>query len=187
MNKNKITLLDLGGVVFQSSGISNEKVNWEIISNLNEKYAYRLNIGEDLFSAFLKEYNLLSKQMLIGSEFLKEVFNTLDINKELIIKLREINDIIIVSDNYRENIAYISKRYHFEAWSIKQIYSFEYKMEKSNPRFFQKLLLELKDYKSNQMIFIDDSIEKINSAEKSGIKGILYQNNNQVLKDLKEI
>ncbi len=30
MKQQKITLLDLGGVVFQSSGISNTKRNWEL-------------------------------------------------------------------------------------------------------------------------------------------------------------
>lgn len=92
---------------------------------------------------------------------------------------------MIVSDNYIENIEYISKRYNFESGSIKQIYSFDYSMVKSNPEFFSKLTEELNEYKTNDMIFIDDSIGKLESARKSGIKGILYGNNSQVKNELR--
>jgi len=186
MNRHKITLLDLGGVVFQSTGVSNDKINWEIISRLNNKYGHELNIGEDRFPDFLTEYNKLSKQFLTGKKFLKEVFDTLTMNRELVEMISAESDIVIVSDNYRENIAYISKRYDFEKWSIKQIYSFDYKMVKSNPNFFKKLLEELEGYTIEDMVFIDDSIKKIESAERHGIKGILYQDNEQIRKEWKE-
>jgi FMN phosphatase YigB (HAD superfamily) len=93
---------------------------------------------------------------------------------------------VIVSDNYRENIEYISNKYHFETWSIKQVYPFDYKMVKTNPDFFKILLEQIKGYSTKDMLFIDDRIEKLESAEKWGIKGILYRNNNQINKELRE-
>ena len=185
MKLYKIILLDLGGVVFQSTGVSNSKIDWAIISALNNKYGYDLNVGKNKFPDFLKEYNELTKQHLTGKEFLKEVFDTLEINLELIKMLKEQSEIIIVSDNYRENIEYISNRYDFKSWAKKQIYSFDYKMEKSNPEFFKTLVVELSDYKAEEMLFIDDSIRKIESAAKNGINGILYKNNEQIKKELK--
>ena len=113
MQQHKITLLDLGGVVFQSTGTSNQKIDWKVISTLNYKYGHDLNVGRDRFADFLEEYNALTKQDLAGQEFLKEVFDTLEINQELIDFLRQQSEIIIVSDNYRENIEYISQRYDF--------------------------------------------------------------------------
>ena len=186
MNSQKITLLDLGGVVFQSSGISNEIINWKTILQLNHKYGHELNIGEDRFPDFMKEYNQLTHQGLTGQEFLKGVFDTLEINTELIEMVRRDSDIIIVSDNYRENMEYVSKRYDFESWSIGQIYSFDYQMEKANPDFFKRLLEELKDFDKAQMLFIDDSPHKIKSAEGNGIQGILFENNEQVKKDIEK-
>ena len=184
MKKHKITLLDLGGVVFQSSGISNKKIDWKIINSLNYKYGHELNIGENKFPMFLAEYNQRTKQRLSKIEFLKEVFDTLKINAELIEIIKAKTDIIIVSDNYRENINYISKRYEFEKWSTGQIYSYDYKMVKSNPDFFKKLLSEWPNYHPEEMLFIDDSREKIESAEESGIRGILYQSNEQIKNEL---
>jgi len=157
----KIVLLDLGGVVFQSTGNSNKIINWKEISKLNNKYGYDLNIGEDKFPNFLNDYNHITNQQLSREQFLQAVFNTLRINNELIDFLRKERDIIIVSDNYRENINYISKRYNFEKWAIKEIYSFDYKMVKSNPDFFERLIQELTEFEQNDLIFIDDSQHKV--------------------------
>ncbi len=185
MSKQKITLLDLGGVVFQSTGVSNEKIDWQVITQLNQKYGHDLNIREDKFPDFMAEYNAMTRQVLTGKEFLKEVFDTLEINTELIEIVGAQSDIVIVSDHYREAIKYISKRYDFDSWAIKQIYSFDYKMAKANPMFFQKLLNDLPEYKLEDMIFIDDSPHKIESAAKHGIKGIQYHDNEQIKKALK--
>lgn len=184
MQKRKIILLDLGGVVFQSTGISNKKIQWDVITQLNYKYGHELNIGMDKFPDFLFEYNQLTSQTLKGEEFLKEVFDTLKINQELIDLIRKEHEIIIVSDNYRENIAYISKRYKFKDWAIRQIYSFDYQMVKANPDFFKKLKKDLNSYEVEEMLFIDDSINKVESARKSGIKGIVYRNNQQIKEQL---
>lgn len=84
MKKRNVVLLDLGGVVFQSTGESNQKIHWSVISKLNDKYGHDLNVGKDKFPDFIEEYNKLTKQNLTGKEFLKEVFDTLKINSELI-------------------------------------------------------------------------------------------------------
>lgn len=160
--------------------MSNEKIDWQVITQLNHKYGHALNIGEDKFPDFMLDYNAVTQQSLTGKEFLKAVFDTLEINTELIELVGAQSDIVIVSDNYRENIDYISKRYDFDNWAIKQIYSFDYKMVKANPIFFQKLLNDLPEYSTEDMIFIDDSPHKIVSAAKHGIKGIQYHDNEQI-------
>lgn len=180
MHPPKITLLDLGGVVFQSTGSSSDKIKWDIISQLNKKYAPELDRGVDKFSQFLLEYNRLTAQSLSGEMFLEAVFDTLSFNHELIKFIRQQSDIIIVSDNYRENIAYISKRYYFDQWAIQQIYSYEYQMVKASPAFFQRLLEELDEYSAEQLLFIDDNQKNITHAAQFGIAGILYQNNEQL-------
>ena len=183
MSKKKVALVDLGGVVFQSTGISNPIIDWKTITDLNYKYGHRLNIGEDLFPTFLKEYNQLTQQNLAGREFLKSIFDTLQINQELIDLVRSEYVIYIVSDNYRENIEYISQRYHFSDWSEKQFYSFDYKLEKANPKFFDMLLSQI-DEKAEELLFIDDSPKKIESAQKLGIHGILFRDNEALKKAL---
>jgi HAD superfamily hydrolase (TIGR01509 family) len=185
MKKKKIALLDLGGVVFQSIGNSNQIINWKVITKLNYKYGYELNTGKEVFPDFLSDYNAITNQTLTGHQFLESVFNTLKLNDELIKYLRENYDIVIVSDNYKENIKYISKRFNFENWTIMQLYSFDYQMIKSNPLFFAEILNALSEYSKEEMIFIDDSQNNIKSAALHGIRGVLFKNNAQVQKDLR--
>lgn len=186
MKKKKIALLDLGGVVFQSAGRSNDLINWDTIWILNQKYGAEMDLGKRAFPDFLLEYNSLTRQNLNADKFLKYLYDTLDFNQELIDLIGKDRDIIIVSDNYKENIQYISNRYDFAGWSIKQIYSFDYKMYKSNPQFFKRLLKEIKQYHVNELIFIDDSKSKLESAAINGINGILYQTNEQLINELME-
>ena len=121
--KTKTALLDLAGVVFNSTGQSNEKIDWTIITELNYKYGYQLNIGDDVFPDFMSNYNQMTQQEMEGAEFLKLVFDTLGFNQELIDILSIDHRIIIVSDNYRENIEYISPCYQFSDWADEQYYS----------------------------------------------------------------
>lgn len=184
--KDNIILLDLGGVVFQSTGNSTKHIDWKIITELNHIYGYDLNIGEDRFPDFMVDYNQLTAQKLTGDQFLKNLFDTLKINQELIEIVQEYGDIIIVSDNYKENIDYISKRYDFKSWAVAQVYSYNFKMQKSNPLFFEELLSNFKELDQRKLVLIDDSLSKLNSAKQNGIAGIHYQSNQQTKKELAE-
>lgn len=177
--QKKIVLLDLGGVVFESSGISNDRINWSVINQLNAKYGHDLNVGKDLFPSFLVEYNALTQQELDGATFLREIFDTLHFNKDLIDLLCDAYRIIIVSDNYRENIAYISQRFHFSDWAEQQFYSFDFELEKADRAFFERLLKEL-NVAARDLLYIDDSPHKIAAAAHFGIRGIIYENNEQI-------
>lgn len=182
---NQIIFLDLGGVVFQSTGKSNSQIDWTIITTLNERYGYDLNIGKDKFPEFMADYNKLTSQNLSGLEFLEKLFDTLEINTELINIVKSYADIVIISDNYKENIEYISKRFDFESWAKAQVYSFDYQLIKSNPQFFQRLVKDFTKYKINSLLLIDDSHEKLKSASDNGIAGIHFHNNDQTERELK--
>ena len=177
--KNKIVLLDLGGVVFESTGISNELINWKVVSALNYKYGYQMSAGENLFETFLLEYNRETNQQLEGAEFLEAIFDTLKFNKELVELISKDFPIYIVSDNYRENIAYISQRFHFSDWAKKQFYSYDFGLLKTDKEFF-KLLLEQLEETADQFLFIDCISWEIYNTDDSahGVKlrnkGYLY-------------
>ena len=175
----KQILLDLGGVVFQASGVTNDIIQWNVINALNDRYGHELNIGEDLFPDFMADYNTRTGQALSGAEFLSEVFDTLDFNAPLVEFLQNQGAISIVSDNYRENIAYISQRFAFDTWASAQFYSFDLGLEKSDAQFFPELLRRM-GVDAAQCILIDDSPAKISSAEAHGIAGLLFTSNENV-------
>ncbi|MEM1120378.1 MAG: hypothetical protein AAGJ18_07995, partial [Bacteroidota bacterium] len=68
--------------------------------------------------------------------------------------------------------------------SIKQIYSYEYGMYKSNPKFFERLLSENQELELKDLLLIDDSQSKLDSAFEHGISGIQFVNNEQVFKEI---
>ena len=179
-----ILLLDLGGVVFTSTGRDSPAIDWAVITELNYRYGHDLNVGKDVFPEFMRDYNRGTGLQLSGDRFLQDVFDTLEINRELIDTLRQKNELVIVSDNYRENIAYIAARYRFADWAKRQIYSFDYELTKEDPDFFRRLLTDLAPCRPENLLLLDDSPEKLAAAASVGIAGVLYQSNAQALREL---
>jgi len=176
-------LLDLGGVVFQSTGVSNPVIHWDIISGLNNKYGHRLNVGEDLFPSFMMDYNKMTNQQLSGQLFLEEIWNTLDFNRELVDFLNQRFEVHILSDNYRENIEYMTERFSIPSWSKNQFYSFDFKKEKTDPSLFTDVLSKL-GLNSDDVFFIDDSPKKISTAADRGISGLLFEGNEKMFQNI---
>lgn len=183
MNSKPILLLDLGGVVFTSSGAYNSKIDWNIINELNEVYAHDMNIGKDVFPDFLNDYNLKKDVQLSGYEFLDHLFTTISFNEELVSFAKAHFRVFIVSDNYRENIEFINRKYHLASWAEKQFYSYNLGSVKEKAEFFHKLISELSE-PIDQMVLVDDSPLKLNSAQKTGIKSILHTGNNHTINQL---
>ena len=176
MNKCPVLLLDLGGVVFTGPVRHSDTIDWDIIHDLNETYAHDLNIGQDVFDNFITDYNDRVGKIMTQQEFLTELFNTLHYNEELISFAREHFQVIIASDNYRENIEFINRRYDLTSWTEDQFYSYDFQMTKEDPRFFEMLLDQL-SVSPDTFIFLDDSTSKLVAAEKTGIQGIHHTSN----------
>jgi FMN phosphatase YigB (HAD superfamily) len=83
----------------------------------------------------LAEYNAATNQQLTDQEFLEAIWDTLEMNTELVDYLNARYDIIVVSDNYRENIQYVAKRFDFASWATRQIYSYDYGSSKKSQPF----------------------------------------------------
>jgi len=167
-------LLDLGGVTFQSTGQSNDTIDWSVISPLNRKYGGKMSVGDVDLPTFLAEYNAATNQQLTDVEFLDAIWDTLKMNTELVDYLKGRYKIIIVSDNYRENIEYVAKRFDFASWASQEFYSYDFGMLKEAPAFFERLINEL-PYAPEELTLIDDSPHKLAAAATVGIRGVLYR------------
>ena len=187
MPTKPILLLDLGGVVFTSTGVDSPAIDWSVITELNHRYGYDLNVGKDVFPDFLRDYTRATGLHLTGDRFLREVFDTLEINRELIETLGRKNELVIVSDNYRENIVYIAERYRFAEWATRQIYSFNYGLTKEDPAFFRRLLADLAPVRPEELLLLDDSPHKLASAAQVGIRGVLYRGTAGAIGQLKTL
>ncbi len=181
-----VILLDLGGVAFSSTGIDIPGIEWKIISALNYKYGSEMCVGKNAFPAFLKDYNSQMNLDWSGDKFLVEIWKTLTFNHELVYDVLADYNIYIASDNYKENIDYISPIYKFPEWSLKQYFSCDLKCEKGDIMFWKKLLKDI-DIPASQLLLIDDSDYKLNAAAQVGIDGILFKDNNQLAEQLSSL
>ena len=187
MNTPFKILLDLGGVVFLPSDAVHPQVKWPIIHQLNAKYGKDLNLGADVFPEFMRAYNALTHQQISGEQFLDQVFQSVEFNEELLEILKPLGDIIIVSDNYKENILYMEKHFGIAEWSVAQQYSYDFGLFKSDPTFFKRLFEEIPSLESQKLIFIDDGLNNIESAAIHGITGIQYKDNETCKQQLRAL
>lgn len=179
----RIILLDLGGVVFRASGRVSPQVDWEVITELNSKYGRDLDIGRDLFGQFLIEYNEKTDQQLSNDEFFQAIYGVVDFNWELLEFLKKRFEIIILSDNYRENIEYISPRCRFSEWAMAEFYSFDLGMTKADKALFAIVLDQLQ-VSAADCLLIDDDPGNVQLAAELGINGIAFENNRQIFQEL---
>jgi len=104
---------------------------------------------------------------------------------ELIEKLSGKYTLVLLSDHAREWIEYIEEYHRFLHNFAVRMYSFETGHLKSETYNFQKLLTDL-NISSDSCLFIDDNKENIAVANRCGIKGILFKDQDQLINALRE-
>lgn len=71
-------------------------------------------------------------------------------------------------------------------WTIGEVYSYDYQMVKYKYNLFERFIQECKEYDLEQIIFINDSDSKLESAVQQNLVGILNQSSNQSKQNLAE-
>ena len=107
-------------------------------------------------------------------------------NRELVEWLKPRFRLFILSDNYRENIAFISQRFHFADWTEGQYYSFDFELDKTNPEIF-RLVLEDLGLKGSSVFYLDDDPGNIERAAAFRVKGVQFTNNEQAFAELEAL
>ncbi|MBX2815249.1 MAG: HAD-IA family hydrolase [Saprospiraceae bacterium] len=171
-------LLDLGGVVFGNRGTQSVSIDWDIIMELNHKFD-GLSLGSATLAQYLDEYNQRTKQTLSHTQFLDNIWDTIHFNQPLLDWLYPRYAIYILSDNYRENIEYVTERFQLSRWTSGAYYSFQYGMTKADPMIFKHVVAEI-GLPVSDFVFVDDSQYKIDAAASIGLKSILYTSNTEL-------
>ncbi len=144
------------------------------------------NITEDLYlTEIVKKEN-----WEIGIEDLKKdirnnFHNEVDGMPSLLEKLAEKYKLILHSDHSKEWIDYIKTVHPFLNLFEHMLFSYELGMTKHFPSTFSKALERLK-IPADECLFIDDHQRNIDAAEKVGIRGIRFQDYNQLISELRK-
>lgn len=105
---------------------------------------------------------------------------------KIVEKLKEKYNLILLSDHIKEWVEYIlSTNKDLDILKHKH-FSYEYGMLKGDEGTF-KYILEKEIILPSETVFIDDSKENVEMANKEGIQGIVFENVKQLERQLKEM
>ena len=118
-------------------------------------------------------------------KIIRDNFHTIIGNMdEIILKLSENYTLILLSDHAQEWVKYIEEYHTFLQHFSYKSYSFQTGNIKDDMQSFLKLLSDL-DVDPEVCIFIDDRKENVETAERCGIKGIVFTDRKQLVAELK--
>lgn len=142
---------------------------------------------DEIIDAFVKNAPQLEKPLKTVFDdmngFVKIYPYTIDWIRDLKSKGLKIYCLSNISDKICHDCA---KDMEFLKFTDGNILSYKEKLIKPNSAIF-RLLLDRYNLIANDCIFIDDIAENITSAEKLGIKGIVFKNQQQVINEIETI
>lgn len=92
----------------------------------------------------------------------------------------------LLSVHAREWIEHLEKEFDYHKLFDSVLYSFEVGISKPDRKAYQLILEQLK-VKPDECIFIDDSIQNLEGAKLLGITTVLFENAEQLVKDLRSL
>ena len=135
---------------------------------------------------FLKDTNwnlsIDKLKLLIRENLNIPVEGTMDIVKSL----KNNYTIILLSDHIKEWMEYILEKNKDLSIFENQYFSYQYNKLKTDDGTFDIIINDL-NIKPEETIFIDDAERNVQCAQKSGIKGIVFKNSNQLREELHKL
>jgi len=161
------------------------------LSNLMDEYLHGANLGEyeDFFDFYKKTKPSINLTVEKLNDIFQEAQSTVRVRPEMIsyIKILSKKYKIAILSNFTSGLEDLLK----DVFVIRHLFdvvvsSYNLKISKPDPRIYQHTLKKL-EVRSNEAIFIDDVGKNVEVAEKLGIRGIIFQDFNQLQKDLDKI
>ncbi len=81
--------------------------------------------------------------------------------------------LVAFSENVAERIAYLEEKYHFRGLFDVEVYSYDHRAGKRDPRFLE-ILLETLGERPEEILYIDDSKSVLDLAERRGLNVVHY-------------
>ena len=196
----KNIIFDLGGVIIKHPADQNEKfisenfgISLERASEIWRKYATSLLIGKENSKGFLEK---VSKELRLNPDmdelykkwknYYVEISKNIDSEVLSLIKeLRKKYKVYLLTDTIDTHDEHNSKRGIFNLFN-KTFKSFEEGFRKPDSKAYVNVLKKI-DASPEESVLIDDSEANVLSARKLGMKGIIYESKEQLVKRLHDL
>lgn len=192
----KVIIFDLGGVLFtngtkqfiemvsQGYGVEKEKIKEVMDGELGSLYREAKITRDEFWQKVIAALGIqansdeLEKAWIHGYELIE---GTKDLVQELAKKYK----VYFLSDNVKERIDYISKRYNFLDWFEGGVFSHEVGIRKPNPQIY-KLVLEKAQVNADEAVFIDDKPSLLIPAKEIGMLTFAFESPEKLREDMNE-
>jgi epoxide hydrolase-like predicted phosphatase len=189
----KAIIFDLGGVLFTWS----EEADFKILRKIMTKEQYQTVWHElsDMLDegkiTYKEVWSILSKNLgkpinvdKIRNELLS-AFKPIAGMRNVVIKLKKNYKIGLLS-NHNEMLPDLDKKYHFKSDFDEVVISYEVGYRKPDSKIYKIILRRMK-VKPEHSLFIDDNERNVKAAIDLKMKGIVFKNSKQLLKELKKL
>ena len=103
---------------------------------------------------------------------------------EIIKKLKHEYKIILFSNNFKYNVIKYFDKLNLHELFDELVISSDHNVKKPDSKFYKIMLSQTKP-RNNEIVFIDDRKENVDTGNEMGIVSFVYQNPFQLVKDLK--
>lgn len=191
----KAIIFDLGGVLFTNGTAAfvkkivmrygqNETIVRDVLDGKLGSLYREARISREEFWRGVKEVlGLHEKMEQLESEWI-ESYELIEGTKKIIEALSKKYKVYYLSDNVRERVEQLDRKYHFLSIFTGGIFSHEVGVRKPNPRIYQ-MVLKLARVDPHEAIYIDDKSHFLSPAQALGIATFVFTTPEQLREDLK--
>ncbi|OGK23906.1 hypothetical protein A3A46_01065 [Candidatus Roizmanbacteria bacterium RIFCSPLOWO2_01_FULL_37_13] len=190
-------LFDLGGVLYTNG-------SKKFISDISKKYHLSEILVEDIIDGKIGSHYREAK--ITRDEFWQQVIEKLNLSedvdtlekqwvdeyelieetKSILLQLAKKYQLYYLSDNVKERVEVLDKKFHFTKLFKGGIFSHEVGVRKPNPKIYELALHKSKS-RPDKTIFIDDKAQMLLPAKKLGIHTLLFSTPENLKSDLKRM
>lgn len=196
----KALIFDYGGVISQPQSSKNVSNILEILKVDRHEFReiYFKNrgdydrghtSGEEYWVNILRHFNLNPKDVDIGYLIQEDVKSWTNINPDMIVFIDDnrskIQYLAMISNITKDSLEFISKHFKWLELFDTLIFSFEFGINKPDKRIYQACLRKLPILPS-ECLFVDDSMENVNAAIRTGMNAIHFSSYLKFIDDLNE-
>ena len=191
----KTIIFDLGGVYFADGtkraigllssrfDLDPRQVSDQLIGPLGSDWRVGRLTAEEFWIQFKAYWNLS-----VNTEELTRIwFEGYEINRateQVVIALSRAGyEVLYLSDNVPERVAYLEDRYHFLERFANGVFSYEIGVRKPDPTMYRSLL-DKSSAQADECVYVDDIAVFIEPAAALGLKTIHFRSAEQLIADL---
>ncbi len=182
--KIKTIVFDLGGVLFtEGKSVALEVLSrdhgydpdvvWEIMTCPRSRNMRKGLVSEPEFWSWAEgrlprgyEAQVIREAWYEGYVLDRDIF-------ELIKRLKSHYRLVAFSENVSDRVDYLNEKYCFRELFDVEVYSFDHRVGKRDPRFLEILLTTLGE-QPDEILYIDNSPAVLEEAERRGLNVVLY-------------